>query len=449
MRTRYGDRRTIRAKCRDAPAVAGVVLAAVVAALGTLAGDPVVFPVRTGVVVTLVAVAVLACVVALAARRRLTAAALATAAVFVAWQGVGPSLDRLAVLGRTDAAALAVERRFVVGILDQEAAREVALRSRVGGLFLTRRNVAGHDAADVASWVSGLQAARRAEGLAPLVVAADQEGGPVSHLSPPLPAPAALSSLADLPEASRHAAAERFGADQGAALRGIGVTLDLAPVSDLMPAGPSGVLDLHTRLATRAISADPAVVADVATGFSEGLLDAGVVPTAKHFPGLGGVSGDTHLFAASLGTSEDDLARADWVPFRAVLAVPGAAVMLSHASLEAVDPGVPASRSRRLVQGVLRDAWGFDGIAITDDLTMGAVVHGGLCAGVEGALNAGVDLLLVSWDVDVVYPAIRCALDAADAGRLDPRMMAASARRLDALVARSAGRTAASEPSRH
>ena len=78
----------------------------------------------------------------------------------------------------------------------------------------------------------------------------------------------------------------------------------------------------------------------------------------------------------------------------------------------AADTGIPVSRSKRVVSGLLRDQWGFDGVAITDDLTMGAVEHAGLCRAVEGALNAGIDLLLVSWDTDKPYPALRCALDA-------------------------------------
>ncbi len=68
-----------------------------------------------------------------------------------------------------------------------------------------------------------------------------------------------------------------------------------------------------------------------------------------------------------------------------------------------VDAGVPASRSKKIVAGILREGWGFGGIAVTDDLSMGAVEHAGLCRAVEGALNAGIDLLLVSWDTDKAY----------------------------------------------
>jgi beta-N-acetylhexosaminidase len=429
--------------------ILGFGFAAVVAGLTFVIDDPVVFPIRSTVVVMLVTAAGVAATLALVTRRRLLAALLITAAGTVAWHGAQTWRDRAFVLRRTDAAALTVERRFVVGYGLPVVGRELALDGRVGGLFLTRRNVQGRSAADVSTWVAGLQAARRSAGLPALVVAADQEGGPVSHLSPPLPAPPALSTLRTLPDPSRHAAAERVGAEQGAALHTIGVTLDLAPVSDLMPDRLPGSLDWHTRIATRAISDDPAVVADVAAGFAQGLHDAGVVPTAKHFPGLGRVTADTHIFSASLAAAQADLDRTDWLPFRAVLAVPGAALMLSHVALDSLDPGVPASRSRRLVDGLLRRTWGFDGITITDDLTMGAVVHSGLCAAVEGALNAGIDLLLVSWDTDKVYPAMRCAIEAMDAGRLDPATMASSARRIEVLAAATSRRESAASLASH
>jgi beta-N-acetylhexosaminidase len=215
--------------------------------------------------------------------------------------------------------------------------------------------------------------------------------------------------------------------------------MDLAPVVDLMPSQAMGGLDFNTHLATRAIAHDPEVVAIVATGFAQGLLSAGITPTAKHFPGLGRVGVDTHLFGTSLDVAVTDLQAADWVPFRAVLRLPGAAVMLSHVVLTSVDPGVPVSRSKRVVTGLLREQWGFDGVAITDDLTMGAVLHAGFCGGVEGALNAGIDLLLVSWETDKIYPALQCALAALDAGRLDREMLKRSAERLDRLETTKAG----------
>jgi beta-N-acetylhexosaminidase len=373
------------------------------------------------------------CIAFLFAGHRFLAVLFAAAAALALWQDAQPWFAKQQVLARTGADVIDGERHFVVGYTDVAAIRELVGDSHIGGIFLASRNVAHRTADDLAAEIAGLQDLRRASGLPPLIVAADQEGGPVSHLSPPLPHPPALSTIAGLSPDRQFEAARRAGFDQGRALRAMGITMDLAPVVDLTPDKTTNV-DWNTRIATRSISRDPAVVATIAGGFARGLLDAGITPTAKHFPGLSRVAVDTHLFSASLDAAESELQAADWVPFRAVLGIPGAAIMLSHVALNAADAGIPVSQSKRVVSGLLRDQWGFDGVAITDDLTMGAINHAGLCRAVEGALNAGIDLLLVSWDTDKAYPALRCALDALAAGRLSRQMLERSARRLDGLA---------------
>jgi beta-N-acetylhexosaminidase len=363
----------------------------------------------------------------------LVATLFGTGAAFALWQDAKPFIDQREVLGPSGPQIAEIGRHFIVGYEGGGGnIRELVRTGSIGGIFVTSRNVAGRRIADIAAEIAGLQEVRRDAGLPPLVVAADQEGGPVSRLSPPLPYPQPLSRIAALPPDQRREAARRIGVDQGAALRKIGITMDLAPVSDLMPDRP-WVVDWNTQIITRSISRYPEVVATVAAGFSEGLLAAGVTPTAKHFPGLGRITVDTHLFSASLDAAENDLTVTDWVPFREVLSIPGAAVMLSHVALAQIDAGVPVSQSKRVVNDLLRKQWGFDGIAITDDLTMGPIQRAGLCKAVERALNAGIDLLLVSWDVDKTYPALRCALDAFDAHRLDDDMLKQSAQRLDRL----------------
>lgn len=413
--------------------IAALVLALLLTGLDFLIADSIIYPWRGALVAALVALGLIAGIIAWRKGQRWTAALFAAVVAGALWQGAQPWIDKVDVLTRKSPEVSNIERHFIVGYDDIATARQLVRDGHIGGIFLTRRNVEGRSVTAVAAEIADLQSIRRAAGLAPLIIAADQEGGPVSHLSPPLPQPPALSTIAALPPAEWSDAAKRLGFAQGSALKEMGVTMDLAPVCDLTPAGAPDMFDLHTRIATRSISNDPKVTAAVATGFSEGLLSAGVMPTAKHFPGLGRVIKDTHLFGAALGTAEADLQARDWQPFRAVLGIPGTAVMLAHVSLDRIDTGVPASRSKRIVTGILRDQWGFRGIAITDDLTMGAVEHAGFCRAIEGALNAGIDLLLVSWDTDKIYPALRCALDALDAGRLDPAMLKQSAERLDHL----------------
>jgi beta-N-acetylhexosaminidase len=398
--------------------------------LGYFIPDPIAFGWRHALALGISACALVIGLAFLLIGHRWLATLFAAAAMLAVWQDIEPWIARQRVLARRGAEVIDVERHFVVGYDDIAVVRELISDGHVGGIFLTRRNVAHRTAEEVAAEIAGLQDLRRTVGSTPLIVTADQEGGPVAHLSPPLPYPPALSTLAALAPSERFAAARRIGFDQGRALLGLGVTMDLAPVVDLKPDNDAKV-DWNTRIATRAIARDPAVVAAIAGGFSAGLRDAGITPTAKHFPGLGRVAVDTHLFSAALDAAEADLAAADWIPFRAVLNVPGSAVMLSHVALSAADAVIPASQSKRIVSGLLRERWGFDGIAITDDLTMGAVEHAGLCRAVEGALNAGIDLLLVSWDTDKAYPALRCALDALSAGRLSRQMLQQSAARLD------------------
>jgi beta-N-acetylhexosaminidase len=409
----------------------GIGLACLIAGLAVLIQDPILYPWRKPLTLALAVVPAMAALLFLFVGYRRLALLLAASFVLSGWQGTAAWRARRDVLGYRAADAVQVERHFVVGYRDLAVVRELVRNGHVGGVFLTRRNVVGRSVADVAAEIAELQAIRREAGLPPLIVAADQEGGPVSHLSPPLPKPPALSALALLAPNEQLPAARRAGFEQGAALRSIGVTMDLAPVVDLIPPTPAGWLDWNTRIGTRAISADPAVVSAVAAGFSEGLLSAGVTPTAKHFPGLGRVVTDTHLFGASLDVAETSLQASDWMPFREVLSIPGVAVMLSHVALDKVDPGVAVSQSRRVVTGILRERWGFSGLAITDDLSMGAIEHSRLCHAVEGALNAGIDLLLVAWDTDKAYPALDCALKALAVGRLDPTMLMQSARRFD------------------
>jgi len=174
-------------------------------------------------------------------------------------------------------------------------------------------------------------------------------------------------------------------------------------------------------------------VATVGSAYAQGLADAGVIPTAKHFPGLGRIRVDTHIFAAGTMAGMAELQQADWVPFRQVLGNSDAFLMLGHVTVTALDPSNPASHSKRIVQGLIRGAWDYRGIVITDDLVMGAIYHHGFCQAVVDSLNAGVDLLLIAYDGQQYYRAMACALDALHRSRIDRGTLEDSARRLEGL----------------
>ncbi len=162
-----------------------------------------------------------------------------------------------------------------------------------------------------------------------------------------------------------------------------------------------------------------------------GLEESGVGATLKHFPGIGRVRTDTHHFSANLNTPVRELEATDWLPFREVLSHSHSALMVGHVTLTAVDPDHAASHSKRVVDGIIRDKWGYQGLVMTDDLVMGAIYQHDVCKAVVEAINAGVDLLLVAYDGAQFYRIFGCALDGSRQGKLDAAMLRASAARLE------------------
>src|SRR3981081_4159021 len=332
---------------------------------------------------------------------------------------------------QTDVArARILGQHFVVGYSSFDEVVQLAEKGLIAGVYIARHNIAGRPAEALKSEIAELQERRRIAGLPPLIVAADQEGGIVSHLSPPLTALPALSTLADLPPNIRAERAEEFGRTHGRELAALGVNHDFAPVLDLRPEARRNRFDFNTLINQRAISGDPAAVADIGLAYVRGLDAFDVGATVKHFPGLGRVRTDTHHFSADLDTPLAVLEASDWRPFRDVLADSKARLMIGHVTLSAVDPDRPASHSKRVISGIIRQKWNYQGVIITDDLVMGAIYNHDVCTAVVEALNASVDLLLVAYDGSQFYRIFACASEAFSEGKLDTATLRDSERRL-------------------
>jgi beta-N-acetylhexosaminidase len=353
--------------------------------------------------------------------------ALLIAVIVVTLFGEGEyRLQRAAVLAGGESMQ-AVGRHFIIGFTDYGELQPLAARGLIGGIYLAKRNLRGRTLTEVAAEIAALQSVRQRAGLPPLIIAGDQEGGPVSHLSPLLEAMPPLASLTGAGDQARRA--HRYGSRQGRGLAMLGVNLNFGPVVDLRPAEADNSHDRLTRIAARAIAADPATVGAVAAGYIDGLNERGVRATLKHFPGLGRVRQDTHLRAARLEESPASLA-ADWQPFRQLASHPGTAIMLGHVTLAVIDPQHAASHSAAVVDGLLRTDWDYDGVLITDDLNMGAVYDLGIGRVATEALAAGVDLVLVSYDPRQAYRAIYGAAQALERGEIPPPRLRHSDRRL-------------------
>jgi beta-N-acetylhexosaminidase len=331
----------------------------------------------------------------------------------------------------------ALGQHFMVGYSSLDEVETLAAKGLIGGVYITGRNVRGRSVDDIRRDVGRLQQARRAAGLPPLIIATDQEGGFVSHLSPPLAVQPMLSELANAEPRKRAAAAHNQGAVHGLQLASVGVTVNLAPVLDLRRSHPYNPFDLNSHIEQRAISGDPEVVGEVGLAYSQGLEESGVTPAVKHFPGLGRLATDTHHFRTSIDASIDELEASDWAPFHRVLAGSGAMMMVGHVVVTAVDPDRPASHSRAVIDGLLRRKWGYQGVLITDDMNMSPIYHHGLCNAVVEGLNAGMDLLLIAFDGQQYYRAMRCAMEARELRELDDATLAASDKRLEMVRQRS------------
>ncbi|CAL77710.1 putative Beta-hexosaminidase [Bradyrhizobium sp. ORS 278] len=334
-------------------------------------------------------------------------------------------------------------RHFMVGYTSLEDAAALARQGLIVGVYVTHHNVRGRTAAQLQADIARLQAERISAGLPPLLVSADQEGGSVAHLSPAVPNMPGLATLADLPSARRMQEAFEMGKSQGRSLAAAGITLNLAPVVDLRPRWTHNRFDFHTLINRRAISSDPAVVADIALGYVRGLEASGVRAAVKHFPGLGRVAADTHHFSAELDTSAEILEQSDWLAFRGVLDKSDAAMMVGHVVVDAIDRERPASHSKAVLDGLIRGRWNYQGIIITDDLVMGAIYGRNLCEAVVESLSGGADILLVAYDGTQIHRVLACAKRALVDGRIDLEALRRSDERLGRWMPREDGTVAA------
>jgi beta-glucosidase len=305
------------------------------------------------------------------------------------------------------------QRRYPRWELPNAELREL-LRQGVGGVILL-----GGSAAELALRTRQLQE----WAAAPLLLCADVEEGVgqrfdgASWLVPPL----ALGRLHRHDPARATRLAERYGRCCGEEARAAGLNWVLGPVCDVNnnPANP--VINV------RAWGESAPVAGALAASFVRGLATAGVLSCAKHFPGHGDTSCDSHLELPLLPHSRERLEQVELPPFRQAIAAGVSAVMTGHLILPALDPVRPATLSPAVLRQLLRQELGFNGLVVTDALVMEAIAsrHGPGEAAVL-ALEAGTDLVLMPADAGAALEAIAAAVET---GRLQRHQLEASAER--------------------
>lgn len=287
----------------------------------------------------------------------------------------------------------------------------------VGGLFLSEPNV--ESAEQVRALVDGL----RDRAGRPLLVSTDEESGRVAvtrEIVGAGPSPRRLARE-QTPEQVRE-----YAAGIGSRLVEAGIDLDLAPLLDLDDGPYSGIVG------DRSFSADPATAAEYGLAFSAGLLDAGVTPTVKHFPGQGRSTTDTHAEGDVVEATVEELRSTDLLPFQEAIDAGAPVVMLNHLGYSALDPDLPASLSPR-AYALLREM-GFEGVAMTDSLGMGAVnLRWNFPEAAVRAIEAGADVALAT-DGNQALGMRDALVEAVRSGRLPEERLTEAAARVTALA---------------
>jgi beta-N-acetylhexosaminidase len=281
---------------------------------------------------------------------------------------------------------------------------ERAGRGQIGGVFL--RSHSFDSAVQLRSATSALQAAATGGGRPKLLIAVDQEGGPVKSIPwiPPTLAPAQITS---------EASALSQGRQTGSALRSLGVNTDLAPVADV-PASPGSFVYRQRRV----WSFDAGTTARLAGTFALGLGQAGAFATMKHFPGLGYATQNTDRFIVRIRATRAQL-DPGLEPYRRAVAARVPLIMLSNAVYDAFDRVNAAGWSRRIGVRLLRDELGFEGVTITDSLDGTAHARGVADDPLAvHAARAGTDMILVTGSEAASRSVYLSLLRAAREGRI-------------------------------
>ena len=283
----------------------------------------------------------------------------------------------------------AIGQRIMAGFPGTEIDDDFAALVReykVGNVILFRRNIESRE--QLSCLCKALtELIERETGAIPLI-AIDQEGGVVTRLSDDMINTPGAMALA----AAGGDSAYRAGAITAAELREAGVNFNLAPVLDVNSNPQNPVIGV------RSFGDVPERASALALEFMRGTLDGGVMACGKHFPGHGDTAVDSHLGLPLVEKSREELERCELYPFRAAIKAGIPAIMTSHVLFPALEPErIPATMSRRILTGILRGEFGFDGIIISDCMEMQAIAKFyGTAQGAEASIMAGADIVCIS-----------------------------------------------------
>lgn len=312
---------------------------------------------------------------------------------------------------------------FMIGIdgTAYNVAMEKQLKSfPAGGVILFSRNVTS--VPQLAQLTNALK--ENSTSPVPLVIGTDEEGGPVSRLPDEIIDFPSAAELGNSPLSKTTA----IGEATGQTLLQLGIDLDFAPILDVNSNPTNPVIG------DRSFQSNPTKAAEHALAFAEGLESADVISVGKHFPGHGDTSVDSHLQLPVVQKSMEQLSNLELIPFKKAIQAKLPALMVAHLLVPAIDETYPSSLSYATIQELLRDEMGYEGVIVTDDLTMGAIQDN--YSTKDAALlafKAGSDLLLICHGESTAEESYKQLLQAVKKGEVTEERLDESVRRLLAL----------------
>lgn len=285
--------------------------------------------------------------------------------------------------------------------------RQLIEKYHTGGFILYKTNI--KDSTQMLSLLNALKSANSANNI-PLFLSVDEEGGRISRMP---------DALAKIPTAQRIGQVNnsnfsfKIGSVIAGELKSFGFNMDFAPVLDINSNPKNPVIG------DRSFGTNAGIVSKLGIQTMKGIQSEGIIPVVKHFPGHGDTSVDSHV---GLPVVNNDLKRLngfELVPFAQSIKDGADAVMVAHILLSKIDSGNPASLSKTIITGILREDLGFDGVVITDDMTMGAIANGyDIGAAAVKSVNAGSDIILIGHFLEKETAVITALKNAAEAGAI-------------------------------
>ncbi len=283
--------------------------------------------------------------------------------------------------------------------------REMIRKYHVGGIILYDYNV--ESTSQLLALINTLKSVNAVNKI-PLFITVDEEGGRVSRMPPEflnLPTNEAIGDI-DNPQLSFE-----IGKVIAEQIKAFGFNMDYAPVLDIN-SNPNNPV-----IGDRAFGSNPQIVSRLGVQTMKGIQAGGVIPVVKHFPGHGDTSVDSHVGLPAVDHDLNRLRSFELIPFEAAINNGADAVMVAHILLNKIDPRNPASLSKTIITNILRNQLNFNGVVITDDITMGAIVENyDIGNAAIKAVNAGSDIILVARGYNDEIKVINALKNAVESG---------------------------------